>query len=152
MGAWQLGQTPVMVLKYSHTFNAMMVPIGAKIKNAIKELNNVKKIPPRGDTKNATIATNVRIVDVSSFNSGELLLFPSPPPGGKNMNNATECRVALCAVEDRIMLLVGFSGSCHLLDCRRSKFHRVVNTIRFGVFFVVVVVLLVQKDATDVNA
>jgi hypothetical protein len=77
-----------MVLKYSHTFNARRAVMGANIKKAMKELNNVKKILPSGETKKATIPTKVRIVDVNSFNSKELLLLLlllSSPPGGKNM-------------------------------------------------------------------
>ena len=79
-----------MVLKYSHIFKAMNRPIGAKIKNAMKELNNVKNIPPRGETKNATIPKNVSMVDVSSFNSELLLLLPPSPPGGKNIDSADD--------------------------------------------------------------
>ena len=114
--------------------------MGAKITNAITELNTVKKIPPRGDTKNATIPTNVRIVDVSSFNSEAfpslLLLFPSPP-GGKNMDrDDTDVvvvvvdegpieRCGLYNIEDRIILFGGrCCGSCRLLAGRCSMCHR----------------------------
>ena len=85
-----MGQVPDNVLTYSQMLKAATAARGAKIKKATKELNKAKNILPSGERKKRIIATNVRIVDVTCFNSEEFGL-PSPP-GGRNIRSDVDDR------------------------------------------------------------